>query len=185
MKSKLFIIISFFLLISCNNDEDVLPKPSGFLRLDYPLKAYSKIETSHYRFEIPKNVNSFINQKDWMKIEYPKLKASINITYKPVNNNMGSLLAEAKKLTTKHRKKADAIYFETYENPTKKVYGQISNITGNAASSVQFLATDREKHFLMGSLHFNTVPNYDSIYPAIKFIEKDILHLMETIQWKK
>ena len=35
-----------------------------------------------------------------------------------------------------------------------------------------------------GALYFNTKPNYDSLLPAVAHIKKDILRLMETLQWK-
>ena len=119
-----------------------------------------------------------------MKIEYPKLNASIDVTYRPVTNNIIELLKEAEKLTTKHAVKADAIYYDSFENDSEKVYGKLSNVTGNAASSLQFHITDSTKHFLIGAVYFNTHPNYDSIYPAIKYIEKDIIRLMNTAKWK-
>jgi hypothetical protein len=40
------------------------------------------------------------------------------------------------------------------------------------------------KNVLAGALYFYTKPNYDSILPAVKYIEKDIIHLVETIEWE-
>ena len=57
-------------------------------------------------------------------------------------------------------------------------------ITGNAASPYQFIATDSTKHFLRAALYFNVYPNKDSLAPAFKFIKQDIVHLMESIEWK-
>ena len=71
-----------------------------------------------------------------------------------------------------------------YEDKEKSVYGVLYEIKGNAASSVQFYATDSTKHFLRGALYFNTVPNKDSLAPAIQFVEEDIIHLIETLSWK-
>ena len=44
--------------------------------------------------------------------------------------------------------------------------------------------TDSTKHFLVGSLYFYSRPNYDSLLPALDYIEKDVVHLMETLSWK-
>ena len=60
----------------------------------------------------------------------------------------------------------------------------MSEVTGNAASPLQFYLTDSIHHFVNGALYFEVQPNYDSILPAVKFIEKDIKHLMETLEWK-
>lgn len=179
--STLFV---FILLTSCE-EESILPKPTGFLRLEYPKAKYQKAVTVPYEFETNKIAKVKVNSKYWMKIEYPKLNASIDITYRPVNNNIIELLKEAEKLTTKHAIKADAIYYDAFENDSDKVYGKLSNVTGNAASALQFHLTDSTKHFLIGAVYFNTQPNYDSIYPAIKYIEKDIIRLMNTTKWRK
>jgi len=65
------------------------------------------------------------------------------------------------------------------------MYGRIYEILGNTASQIQFYVTDSTKNFVKGALYFNTTPNYDSILPAIAYLKKDIVHLMETMSWKK
>lgn len=174
-------VLSINLLNSCKNE--TLPKPSAFLRLEYPNNSYKLTKTIPYEFETAKNAKILINSKYWMRIVYPKLNASIDITYRPVTNNIKELLLEAEKLTTKHTAKADEIYFDTYQNDLHHVYGKLSHVTGNAASPIQFQLTDSTKHFITGALYFNVEPNYDSIYPAIKHIEKDVLHLINTTKW--
>jgi gliding motility-associated lipoprotein GldD len=58
------------------------------------------------------------------------------------------------------------------------------NVTGNAATNTQFYITDSTKHFMVGSLYFYAKPNYDSIFPAIEFIKKDMVKIMESTQWQ-
>ena len=58
-------------------------------------------------------------------------------------------------------------------------------ITGNAASNLQFHATDSTHHFIKGALYFYAKPNYDSILPAVEYIKKDILRLIESLEWKQ
>ena len=118
-----------------------------------------------------------------MKVNYPKLKASVDITYRPVQNNLKELLTEAEKLVFEHTVKADQISSNNYENEENKVYGSMFDITGNSASQVQFHITDSVKHFLKGSLFFHTKPNYDSVLPAVEYIKKDMIHIMETTKW--
>lgn len=178
----IFGLIIIILLNSCK--EETLPKPKAFLRLEYPNNNYQLTQTLPYQFETSKKTTVLVNSKYWMKIKYPKLNASIDITYRPIKNNILELLLEAEKLTTKHATKADAIYSEVFEDNTNKVYGKLNNVTGNAASPLQFHVTDSVQHFITGAVYFNTQPNYDSIYPAIKHIEKDLIHLMSTTKWK-
>ena len=124
------------------------------------------------------------NSKCWINIQYPSLKASLNLTYRPVENNLKELLLESEKLTYKHSVKADGISAQPYLNADKKVFGSLLEVTGNAASPLQFHLTDSTRHFITGALYFEVQPNYDSILPAIKYLEKDVKHLMETFEWK-
>jgi gliding motility-associated lipoprotein GldD len=177
----LLTILSIF--VSCN--EDVLPKPKAYLSLKYPKKSYKKLELKRpYSFEFLKNTIVINDAKNWLKIKYPELKASIDITYRPVSNNLKELLTEAEKLVFKHTLKAEQIIPKDFINPKKRVFGSLYEITGNAASQIQFHITDSTNNFLKGSLYFYAKPNYDSILPAVAYIKEDILHLVETLEWK-
>ncbi|MDJ0644572.1 MAG: gliding motility lipoprotein GldD [Flavobacteriaceae bacterium] len=172
-----------FLITSCN--EETLPKPNAFLRLTYDEANYQKVTSNcPYSFDFSDIAKANLNDKCWINIEYPSLKASLNITYRPIEDNLKELLQESEKLTYKHSIKADGISAQPYENVIKKVYGSLLEVTGNAASPLQFHLTDSVKHFITGALYFEVQPNYDSILPAIKYVEKDMKHLMETLEWK-
>ena len=69
-------------------------------------------------------------------------------------------------------------------NEKSKVYGMMYEVEGNAASNAQFYVTDSTNHFLTASLYFDTRPNYDSILPAVDYVKKDMINLLETLQWK-
>ena len=88
------------------------------------------------------------------------------------------------RICIEHAKKADEIPYENYENQEQQVYGRLSEVKGNVASLAQFYVTDSINHFLMGSLYFHAKPNYDSIFPAANYLQKDIQHIMESIVWK-
>lgn len=186
MKSRIItmIITSIgFLFIACK--EDVLPKPKAQLRLEYSKPEYSLTKSDcPYQFEFSKESFAVINQKCWVNIEYPKLNASINLTYRPIDNNLKELFLESEKLTFNHAIKADGITSVPYINEKHKKYGAIYEVTGNAASPIQFHITDSTENFITGAVYFNVRPNYDSIIPAIKYLQKDIIHLMETLEWK-
>ena len=93
--------------------------------------------------------------------QYPNLKASIDITYRPVTNNLKELLLEAEKLVFKHAVKAEQIVPKDFVNAKKRVFGSLYEITGNAASHLQFHVTDSTHNFIKGSLYFYAKPNYD------------------------
>jgi len=79
---------------------------------------------------------------------------------------------------------ADEISERMYENDSQKLYGMFYDLKGNVASQSQFYVTDSTKHFISGALYFETKPNYDSILPAINYIQKDMMHLIESLRWK-
>ncbi|TGV02910.1 gliding motility lipoprotein GldD [Flavivirga rizhaonensis] len=190
---KTSLILGFFMLVSCGGD--YVPKPKGYLRLDYPRAKYveAKVDVP-FSFEtniLATKINSVsveaATKSYGLNLEYPTLKGTIFLTYKAIENdekNLASFLRDARKFTEKHMAKADEIPEYPYINEEKKVYGSFVEVKGNVASPAQFYVTDSVNHFLTGSLYFYARPNYDSILPAANYLQKDIRHLMETIEWK-
>lgn len=180
---NIFLLLISLIFISCNSD--TLPKPKAYLSLEYPKKEYTNLTLERpYSFEILKNTTIVDDKNNWLKIEYPNLKASIDITYRPVENNLKELLTESEKLVFKHAVKAEQIIPKDFLNSKKRVFGSLYEITGNAASQIQFHVTDSTNNFIKGSLYFYVKPNYDSILPAVAYVKEDILHLIETLEWK-
>lgn len=181
---NLYLLIFAIVFISCK--DDVLPKPKAYLSLVYPAKSYEKLKLQRpYSFEVLKSANIINEANNWLTIKYPSLKASIDITYRPVKKNINELLKEAEKLVFKHAVKAEQILPKDFTNTEKRVFGSIYEITGNAASNIQFHLTDSTKNFIKGSLYFYAKPNYDSILPAVNYIKEDVLRLVETLEWKE
>lgn len=182
MKPSLVIIIVFLMLIGCK--EEVLPKPKAMLRLDFPNAAYKQSVAQNFAFDLNKNGILKKQNLNGFTIEYPLMKGSIYLTYKPVKNNLKTLLNDAQKLSYEHAVKADNIVEQPFINENKNVYGMFYEITGNAASQSQFYVTDSLNHFVTGSLYFYTRPNYDSILPAAMYLQNDIRRIMESLEWK-
>ena len=168
---------------SCKND--VLPKPASQLRLEYPSPQYADF-SSDCPFGFEMNNEAIIKGEAncGYTITYPKMKATIYLTYKPVNRNLKDLLRDAQKLTYEHVIKADDILEQPFLNKTNKVYGMFYDVDGNAATNAQFYLTDSIKHFVTGSVYFYAKPNFDSIMPATNYIKNDMKTLMETMKWK-
>lgn len=180
---NIFLLLTLLFIISCK--EDVLPKPKAYLSLEYPEKEYEKLSISRpYSFDVLKSTTIIDDKNNWLKIKYPNLKASIDITYRPVQNNLKELLTEAEKLVFKHAVKAEQIIPKDFVNTKKRTFGSLYEITGNAASHLQFHVTDSTDNFIKGALYFYAKPNYDSILPAVAYIKEDILKLVESLEWK-
>jgi len=177
------LLIVFVAVFGCKNE--VLPKPTSQLRLDYPEAQYVHFE-NNCPFTFDMNADAIIKGKADcnFEIHYPKMKATVYISYKPVRNDINVLLRDAQKLTYEHVIKADDILEQPFLNKTNKVYGMFYQVNGNAATNAQFYVTDSLRHFIDCSVYFYAKPNFDSIMPAASYIKEDMRTLMETMQWK-
>lgn len=187
LSAFLFILIALS-PISCK--KKYTPKPKAYYRIDFSEKKYQNWDIDFpYSFDrlsmtkIEPDASKGA-EKYWVNILYPEYRATIHLSYKNVDNNLEEYLEDSRKMAYKHSIVADAIAEQVYINNEEKVYGMIYRIKGNAASSVQFVATDSTKHFLRGALYFREHPNQDSLAPVIQFIDKDIVRLMESLKWK-
>jgi gliding motility-associated lipoprotein GldD len=189
--SILVLSASLLFLSSCSNDYQ--PKPKGYNRLVLPKQEYRSLpDTLPYQFEYSKyarlmNDTSWISEKHWVEIYYPTLKANIHITYKKVNGKealLKELMNDAYNLTSKQQIKANAIDELIMRTHTGKT-AVIAEISGEVPSQFQFTMTDSSKNFLRGALYFNTRVQNDSLAPAIDFMKKETLHLINTLEWRK
>lgn len=188
--------ILFLVLILCFScDNDVVPKPKGYLRLEYPMADYIKSNMSiPFTFETNKLASKVISKQIKsatesyaLNIEYATLRGTIFLTYKAINGsekNLNDFIRDAENLTQKHMIKADEIPVFPFEDKKRRVFGKYYEVKGNVASQSQFHITDSVNHFLTGSLYFYAKPNYDSILPAANYLQKDMKRIMETIEWK-
>ena len=180
--AKLSCLVLFLSLISCG--DETLPKPKGHLSLEYPKAKYSKLN-SDCSFTFEKNNLALIKDKSCaFEINYPKMKATIYLTHKSVNNDIDKLLRDAQTLTYNHVVKADDIVEQPFINDKKTVYGMFYEVGGNAATNAQFYVTDSTKNFIVGSVYFYAKPNFDSILPAANYLKEDMRRILETLEWK-
>ncbi|GGG37076.1 gliding motility lipoprotein GldD [Croceivirga lutea] len=156
------------------------------LRLEFPQGEYVTYKNV-CNYEFSKNVMATPDTKGNcnLVLDYPEMKGSVYITYKPITNNLEKLLTDAQKLSYEHVVKADNIVEQPFINSEDNVYGMFYEVSGNAASQSQFYVTDSIHHFVTGSLYFYAKPNYDSIYPAAIYLQQDIRKIMESLQWKE
>lgn len=187
-----FLLSVTCVISSCGDDDDntIAPKPRAYFRLSFPEKKYVQYDsTCPFKFKIPVySVMVKNNYKDaqpcWLDLNFPRLNATVHLTYKEIEGNLQAYLENSYEYVSKHQIKSSGIEEEVISKDSSKVYGLIYEIGGNAASSIQFFLTDSTKHFLRGALYFNAVPNTDSIRPALDFIRQDIYKMVETFEWK-
>jgi gliding motility-associated lipoprotein GldD len=189
------ILCSTFLLSACS--DDYTPKPRGYFMMDFPERGYQQFSNPDCpcTFEYPlyarviQEKNFFEDTPEhpcWLNIEFPSFNATIYLSYKDVRDRkkFEKVISDSYMLTFKHSNKADFIDEQMIEDEQRNIFGYLFEVGGDAASGAQFFATDSVEHFLRGALYFRVTPNSDSLQPAQQFLEKDMLHLIETLQWK-
>ncbi len=175
------------LLLTASCGDDKVPKPPAQLALQYPEATYDQLIAKNCPFTFDINEHSrVLAKKDCsMKIEYPHMEATVYINYARINNNLRELLMDGQRLSYTHNKMADVIADYPFLNKDKNTTGMMYEVEGNAASNAQFYVTDSTTHFLTASLYFYSRPNYDSIYPAIDYVKKDMVKMLESLEWKR
>ncbi len=191
-KTTGFILLLALLLAFTSCDRQYLPKPLGYNKLVLPDAEYVQSPDSlPYSFEYSKHAKllddtTSISERFWVEIYYPELKSNIHITYKALNKDeklLREFVKDAYTLTAKHQIKAYAIDEVIVKTPSNKT-AVIAELQGDVPSQFQFTMTDSSRNFLRGALYFETKVNNDSLAPAIEFMKKEIMHLINTVEWR-
>src|SRR4029079_19698355 len=91
-----------FLIMSCDDEDEVYsPKPRGYVRIDFPEKSYEPFQSAcPFSFEIPTYSKMKLNTSNkaepcWYNLEFPQFKATLHLSYKPINKNLAKYLDDA------------------------------------------------------------------------------------------
>lgn len=178
------------LLFTSSCKQTYTPKPSGYMKIDFPEKSYRMYsDQEFYQFEIPRYATVEIDsgpggEKGWINVAIPQLNGKIHLSYKPVDGQLNAYITDSRELVYKHTVKAQGIEENPFIEREHNRFGMVYDLKGDVASAVQFFITDSTNHFLRGSLYFNCRPNRDSLNPVIEFLREDIIHMIETTEWK-
>lgn len=193
MKGLLCLILGFFAILAFSCSQDYMPKPKGYNRIILPEHAYMQLPDSFpYQFEYSKYAeiisdSSWMREPYWIDIHYPEFVATVQITYKAVKNDQKKLeefLQDSYKLTAKHQIKAYSIEESILRTPNNHT-AVVAELSGEVPTPFQFYSTDSTLHFIRGALYFRTASKNDSLAPVINYIEKDIVHMLNTLTWDK
>ena len=201
--------LQFF--FSCNST--YTSKKRGYFKIDFPERKYLKFDRPDfpYSFEYPAYAaiirdtayfDSTTNNPYWVNVDFPTFHGKIYISYKNIGgnsvykvksggsykdstgvNSFEKLVDDAYKLTYKNDIKAYSIEDSVMHTPNN-LTGIFFRLSGSVATARQFFITDTTKHFLRGALYFNATPNEDSLNPVNNFLQEDMKHLINTVQWK-
>jgi len=196
MKNRILaiIVIATAIITSCSNsDGDYTPKPPAFYRITMPEKDYKLYDTNilPFTFEYPEysNIKVKRNDKDikYFDIIFPQFNGTVFVSYKQLGGKrtVASEVDTAHQLVSIHYNMASGVHEQSYSDNINKIYANTYTLKGKSiASTYQFWATDSTNHFIRGAFYINSNPNYDSLQPVYEFIQKDIVHFIETLKWK-
>jgi gliding motility-associated lipoprotein GldD len=185
-----------FLAAGCSEEVALSPKPRAYPRIHYPevTLADFRLEECPLSFQYPdymevRQETEFFDGAPphacWFDLHMEAFNADLHCTYSPVRNytEFQMLVQDAFRLANEQNKRAS--YIEDFQiRLPEGVSGMAFSLEGPSASPFQFFLTDSTRHFLRGSLYFNTRPNPDSLAPIVNFVKKDIVRIMETLRWE-
>lgn len=182
-----------FALYSCGNADNYVPKPAAYLRFTFPEKHYVACDTAALPFtfeyaegaEIVWKKNT--RHEKWIDIAYPQYDGVVFLTYKHLDspNDLKAQIDTSYQLLKLHFDYAAGMVENQFFAPNRNVTATTCNLKGkNVASTLQFWATDSLHHFLRGSLYLKRTPNNDSLAPLIEYLQQDVLHLIESLEWR-
>ena len=211
-KQAALLLMCALTAMACNSN--YLPKPNGYFRIHFPPKVYQQFSKPGfpYTFEYPvyaeiKQDSSYFEQEPenpyWINIDFPQFNGRVYVSYYRLGgkalfkvrdkkgnytdsvgyNALEGLVKGSYSLTFKHTYKASSIEDSIFRTPLG-VEGIYFKLSGNTATANQFLVTDSVKHFLRGVLYFDATPNEDSLNIVNNFLRRDMIHLINTFQWK-
>lgn len=196
MNFKLLFALPLILaLASCHRHNDETPKPQAYLRIDMPVQAYTVYDTAALPFTFERSNLAQVEWKKnpdrradrWFTLHYPGQKGYVFLSYKAIRGPQ-DLKAQ---VDTTYRFVQDNFSYSSgvdenkFVNPKKRIYGTTYHLKGqNVASTYQFYVTDSVRHFLRGALYIDCTPNNDSLSPVLEYIQSDMNHLIESIEWR-
>jgi gliding motility-associated lipoprotein GldD len=196
IRLSFFCMTGYFLLLSCNSDYSA-GKRKGYFHIDFPDKKYQVFNQPGYpyTFEYPVYAtvtrdSTFFDDKAgdwWVNIDVPQFAGRIYISYKAIGgqNKFDSLVRDGFKMAYKQHVDISTGINDSLMQTPNGVEGIYFSLGGNTATANQFFLTDSTRHFLRGALYFDAAPNADSLGIVNDFLKKDLLHLINTLQWSE
>lgn len=188
MKKVLWVVIVIF-LVGC--EENYIPKPRGYFRIDLPEHAYKKYDSDcPFTFDFGhlariEKVRAQDGGTCWFNISYPEHKSKIHFSYFDISEkDIDKIVEDTRILAMKHLAKADDFEENIVKDTVGNVYGVIYDFQGGSASNMQFFLTDSTNHLVRGALYFEVPPNADSLAPVEMYIEEEVYALINSFQWK-
>lgn len=183
----LFTVVGLVLLIVSCGEENYIPKPSTYLRLDFPDKNYSEYsDDCGFKFDVPEyfTVKDAAGTPCNKDIDFGPMNGVMYLSYIKMDTTIDTYIDYVYNKVGEHKIKATNIEDTTFLMKDKRVFGTLFELQGNVATPIQFYVTDSTDRFMSGIVYFNSVPNYDSIKPILNFVKRDIVNMITTTEWQ-
>jgi gliding motility-associated lipoprotein GldD len=189
--SFLLSLLVILLATSACDDANPVPKPSTFLRTEFPEHTYrSYLSPQNFSFSLadlymPKTFEQAKTNYSVQEIDLGPLNGTLFLYYLrlPSKDSLSEIINFANDKVDEHKIMADKIDFEQIIEPQKRVYGTFFELKGNVATNFQFYLTDSSQHFLRGEILLNCRPNYDSLRPTLQYLKTDLQTLIKSFKW--
>ena len=177
-----------FQLVACSGNDNFVPKPPTYLRLEIPKATYRTFsDNCPYSFEISHlyTLETVMKGECHKDINLGPLNGVIHMSYIPMVEPLSAYVNYSIDKVEDHKVKATAIDDMQFIDTVNKVYGTLFELKGDVASPFQFYLTDSTDNFVSCVVYFNSRPNYDSLKPSLNYLKKDLVRMIETFEWKK
>ncbi|MGV3631051.1 MAG: hypothetical protein ACO1O6_07590 [Bacteroidota bacterium] len=188
-----FVLIPFLALLTSCGEENTIPKPPTYLRLDLPEHTYKKYTDPNfgYSFDYASifSVKSPFDDKALDKpngnkdIDLGPINGVMYLSYIEMKEPLGTYIDYAINKVDEHKIKATAIEDEVIIRSKDRVFGTFFELQGDVATPFQFYLTDSVSKFVSGVVYLNKTPKYDSLKPSLEYLKKDLNHFVETFKW--
>ena len=181
-------------VLACISCVDYTPKPRGYMRIEPAEARYVRLDDKDLPFEFRVSDATVVELSDSGRVQrlvgvnilYPELGAKLYCSYFPVTPaSLRIADAECRSFVARQAKPTDRIAEKAYSNPDAEVYASLFLIEGESASPIQFMLTDSASRFFRAALYFNCKPNADSLAPAVAYIRRDIVELIQSFSWRE
>jgi gliding motility-associated lipoprotein GldD len=167
------------------------PKSREFFRIDIPEAHYREFaaEGLPFTFRISQWVMIELPPEGapagWVNLSYETMNAKVYCSYREITQaTLPVVTRECHTLLLYSTKNAVAITEQSYEDPEIPLYATLFRIAGESVSPLQFTLTDSVRRFFRGALYYQCRMDADSLAPVTGYVEKDLVELIQSFQWK-
>lgn len=168
------------------------PKPRGYFRIEPAEAEYLPFSSDRLPCSFHLSRQAVVacppdsSASGWVNIVYPELGATLYCSYLPVTSaTLSGAEAESRALVGRLLGPAVQVAEKAYAHPEAAVYGSLFLLEGETSSPFQFMLTDSVSRFFRGALYFDCRPNADSLAPAVDYLRRDVIELIQSFNWKR